>query len=332
MRLQFCYKKSTPIAVSMEATIDTIQFQSIFGSGRTLKQLFVILKKKSFIQSREYFIIIQTDENCYFSRRKVLNLSLSFCNHTMASKRGKNIFNADLATSYPFLVQCTKNKTPSDVHCNMCGSDFNIAYAGKSNIEKHIATIKHRKAHILRASNQPLTQFVHRTDYSTAAFEGAWAYHVVNANNSFLSTDCTSELFRECFGMKNFHSARTKMEAIVKNIIAPVGETIVKEDLLNCNYVTSTTDASNHGNTKLMPVMVRYFKPTEGVRVKMLEFTSVPNETSDTISSLLISTAEQNNIAEKVAGFGGDNCNTNFGSVERSGENNVYHKLPGIYL
>lgn len=245
----------------------------------------------------------------------------------MAPPRTKCIFNANLAAKYSFIVQSTQNPTRSDVRCTICNSEFNIGNAGKSDIEKHLKAIKHQNALKLKASNQPLSDFVHRIDIVAAACEGAWAYHVVNANNSFLSTDCTSNLFRECFGMKNFHSARTKTEAIVNNVIAPIGDSMLKEELSKCNFVTLTTDASNHGNIKMMPVMVRYFKPTEGVRVKMLEFTSVKNETSDTISSMLITTAERNNIAEKVAGFCGDNCNTNFGSAERSGENNVYHKL-----
>lgn len=244
----------------------------------------------------------------------------------MASTRGKCIFNAELATKYPFLVN-PANKTKSDVHCNLCNSEFSIANGGKSDIEKHLITIKHQKALKEKSTNQPLTNFVHRTNYATAALEGVWAYHVVNANNSFLSTDCTSKLFRECFEIKEFHSARTKTEAIVNNVIAPIGENMVKEELSKCRFVTLTTDASNHGSTKMMPVMVRFFKPTEGVQVKMLDFLSVRNETSETVSGMLIRTAEQKNIADKVAGFCGDNCYTNFGSAERGGENNVYYRL-----
>lgn len=188
-------------------------------------------------------------------------------------------------------------------------------------------TDKHKKAETANSGCQPLTNFVKRVDLNTAAREGVWAYHVVNANNSFLSTACTSKLFRECFGMKNFHSAKTKTEAIVTNVLAPLGEDMLKEELSNCRFVTLTTDASNHGNTKMMPVIVRYFVPTIGVRVKMLDLSSIKNETSDTIFDLLKNTAIQNDIADKFVGFCADNCATNFGSVERGGQNNVYHKL-----
>lgn len=88
-----------------------------------------------------------------------------------------------------------------------------------------------------------------------------------------------------------------------------------------------TTDASNHGSTKMMPVIVRYFIPTVGVRVKMLEFCSLKNETSLTIANLIMKTVEQNEIMEKFVGFCADNCVTNFGSAERGGDNNVLYRL-----
>lgn len=127
--------------------------------------------------------------------------------------------------------------------------------------------------------------------------------------------------------MKDFHCARTKTEAIVTNVFAPIAENMVKEELLKTRFVTLSTDASNHGNIKMMPVVVRYFIPTIGVRVKMLELSSEKNETSETIANLIKRTADKNDIKDKVAGFGADNAAVNFGSAERGGENNVFYRL-----
>lgn len=244
----------------------------------------------------------------------------------MAPTRGKCIFNDDLAKKFPIIVK-VKDKTSSDVKCTMCNSEFNIANGGKSEIERHLTSVKHVRAQQAKSFAQPMTSFLARVDYTAAAQEGTWAYHVIKANNSFLSTDCTTTLFRECFGLKNFHSARTKTEAIVTNVLAPLGENMIKEELLNSHFITLTTDASNRGNVKLMPVIARYFMPTVGVRVKMLDFCSIKNETSETIANLLMKTAEQNGIVDKFVGFCADNCPTNFGSAERGGENNVFYKL-----
>lgn len=248
--------------------------------------------------------------------------------------RSKCILNAELKKQYPFLEN-VPNKTKSDVRCTVCSSEFSIGNAGKTDIDKHIVTKKHQKGETDKLGCQPVKNFFKRIDTTLAAREGLWAYHIIKSNISFLSTDCSSKLFRECFAINNFRSARTKTEAIVTNVLAPIAEDMLNADLKSCRFVTLTTDASNHGSLKLMPVMVRYFLPTVGVKVKMLEFTSIPNETSETVAGLIKGTAEKNNIVEKVAGFCGDNCPTNFGSVERGGENNVYHRLkqwrPAIY-
>lgn len=236
------------------------------------------------------------------------------------------VFNAELARKFPF-IQSVPNKTRSDVFCTVCNSEFDISNSGRTDVNKHIESKKHFLALQAKSMSQPITNFAKPIDYKNASHEGVWAYHVIKANNSFRSTDCTSKLFRECFGLKDFHCARTKTEAIVTNVIAPFAQNVLKEELKNIRFVTCSTDASNHGNIKMMPVVVRYFIPTIGVRVKMLEFSTLPNETSETIADLIRSTARNNGIEDKVTGFCADNCSTNFGSRVRSGQNNVFYRL-----
>lgn len=57
-------------------------------------------------------------------------------------KRGKCIFNDELAKKYSF-IQKQKGKGKSDVHCMLCNADFSIEYAGKTDIERHMNTSKH---------------------------------------------------------------------------------------------------------------------------------------------------------------------------------------------
>lgn len=101
----------------------------------------------------------------------------------------------------------------------------------------------------------------------------------------------------------------------------------LKRELSEINYVSVSTDASNHGSIKMMPVVVRYFIPTIGIRVKMLEFSTEKGETSEIIASLLINTTKKNYIFDKLVGFCGDNCPTNFGSHDCGGEKNVFYRL-----
>ena len=99
---------------------------------------------------------------------------------------------------------------------------------------------------------------------------------------------CTSKLVQKCFEPK-FSSARTKAEAIVCDILAPYGYEELECDLECANFVSIFTDSSNHNSIKMFPVLVRYFKPSSSVHIKILEMTNLAGETAVTISTYLAS-------------------------------------------
>jgi hypothetical protein len=72
---------------------------------------------------------------------------------------------------------------------------------------------------------------------------------------------------------------------------------------------------------------VRYFTPTRGIQVKVIEFQNLSGETSEVLVSHILYVLAKYKITEKVIAFCGDNCNTNFGSFTRKGKNNVFYKL-----
>lgn len=112
-----------------------------------------------------------------------------------------------------------------------------------------------------------------------AAKEATFAYHTANHSMSFNSSSCSSKLISTFFETK-FSLGKTKCEAIVQNVIAPVAQEELKEDLNKSNFVSFSMNASNRKEIKLVPIIVRYFNPNEGVKVKLMEFKSVPGETS----------------------------------------------------
>lgn len=276
---------------------------------------------------------------CFFFFGKIQHfVCLSRWSQNYVSKmnrnRGKCVFNCDLAKKYPFIKKDLK-KSGSDVKCDICGANFNIANKGKTSIDQHVGSDKHKKRMNAAANSHTVqNMFTKNIDYPLAAREGAWTYHVIKSNESFRSSDCASKLIRTCFGIENFHCARTKCEAIATNVLAPYAEKKILNELLDRHYVCLTTDASNHGNIKMMPIVVRYFIPTIGIQVKLLEFATVKGESSEIIASLIINTAEQKQIVGKIVGFSADNCPTNFGSRDHQGKNNVYYRLkehmPGL--
>ena len=79
-----------------------------------------------------------------------------------------------------------------------------------------------------------------------------------------------------------------------------------------------TIDASNMKEVKLVPIVVRYFLPESGVKVKLME--SVLAETTEILSKYLLPVLDQTKLKDKSIGFWADNCNTNFGGIKRRGQ------------
>jgi hypothetical protein len=116
-----------------------------------------------------------------------------------------------------------------------------------------------------------------------AAEEGMFAFHTIMHNHSFRSMDCTSSLIKKIHD-KKFSCARTKCELIISNVIAPFAMEQVLEELKNTKFATLMVDTSNHKNLKLVPILIRYFNPQEGVQIKVLEFTNLQGETADILT------------------------------------------------
>ncbi|GFR22823.1 uncharacterized protein TNCT_492001 [Trichonephila clavata] len=153
-------------------------------------------------------------------------------------------------------------------------------------------------------------------DLNIVAADDIWAYHVMQENHSFWSYDCASKLIKSYFEPK-FTCARTKSEAIVLNVLAPTTMKELKDDLDKSNCITILNDASNHGNKKIYPTVVRYFQPYVGGKVNILDLRDQPEETSDINVNYLNQVLIDNNLTSKVMAFCGDFANVDFGGVAR---------------
>ena len=83
-----------------------------------------------------------------------------------------------------------------------------------------------------------------------------------------------------------------------------------------------TIDASNM--KELVPIVVRYFLPESGVKVKLLEFKSVIGETAEILSKYLPSVLDQTKLKDKLIGFCAGNRNTNFGGITKKEDKIMY--------
>lgn len=85
-----------------------------------------------------------------------------------------------------------------------------------------------------------------------------------------------------------------------------------------------------------MHVSGRYFLPLQGIKTRLVDFSNLFSETGKDIFDILKTTYETWKIGDKISSFCGDNCPTNFGTVDRKrGNKNVFARLKedlGDYL
>lgn len=105
----------------------------------------------------------------------------------------------------------------------------------------------------------------------------------------------------------------------------------LKKSLEKVNFVAIGTDTSNRGNIKMLPIVVRYFSSTEGIQNKMIDLFELGQETGKAVFGKVKSIVESYGLRSKFVVFAGDNCNTNFGGVNRNGTDNIFSRLGNEY-
>ena len=65
---------------------------------------------------------------------------------------------------------------------------------------------------------------------------------------------------------------------------------MLTQDLEGVEFVSLSTDASNHGHVKLLPIMVRYCKVdgSLSVETKLLDFVDLKGETAEQIATEIL--------------------------------------------
>ena len=131
---------------------------------------------------------------------------------------------------------------------------------------------------------------------------------------------------QNCSNLNSLSLKKTKGEAIIVNVFAPMCTDELHQELDRIDFVTMTIDASNI-KVKLASIEDRSLLPESGVKVRLLEFRSVSGETAEILSKYLLSVLDQTKLWDKLIGFCANNCNTNFGGIERRRQNSVFYKV-----
>lgn len=138
----------------------------------------------------------------------------------------KCTFNEELQKKFPLFK---KGKFDWEILCTICNSNISIANKGVTDINEHIATLKHKTRFQSQAgSSKVMETYITKpgTDDNIRAAEGAIAFHTVTHHMSFNSLDCTNSLNKELFSESNtakkLSCNRSKAIAIVNNVLAPL--------------------------------------------------------------------------------------------------------------
>jgi hypothetical protein len=124
--------------------------------------------------------------------------------------------------------------------------------------------------------------------------------------------------FLDCFknDAKLYQLGKTKAKAIICNVLSPhFLERFLTE--LNGRKFSLSTDASNHGDEKVFPLLVRY-SVRGNIKNRLLELTSLPGEKAVQISELIVASLQKFDLPiDKFIGFCADNAKANFGGKFR---------------
>uniref|UniRef100_H3AQW2 DUF4371 domain-containing protein n=1 Tax=Latimeria chalumnae TaxID=7897 RepID=H3AQW2_LATCH len=110
------------------------------------------------------------------------------------------------------------------------------------------------------------------------------------------------------------HYGRTKAESLVENVFAPHSTEELLGDLKNSKPFFIASDASNKGNVKCFPLMIKYFDKHSGIKEGLLDFYEDPNETADGVTERIYSILEEHDLSMKnVVSYTADNAAVNYG-------------------
>lgn len=233
--------------------------------------------------------------------------------------------------------------------CKICQVQFTVKYDGIGAIKQHLNSLKHKNIENQQKQNQLLNNFLESKNTpeneSLSLCELAFTYHSVKHHHSYNSADCFTKnakiLFPDSKLAQKLQCGRTKMEAIVKNVLAEASLQDVLYNLKNSSVsqvvpisepnslATSSTDksitfdsipfsiacdASNHGNKKMFPCIIRCFTLEKSIQNKIIDFYEDANETAIAISQKITQILNKSGLSAKnMISFSADNASVNFG-------------------
>lgn len=232
-------------------------------------------------------------------------------------------FREEYAVQYEWASKVSNNVFQA--YCQVCSKKFGIAHGGVNDLSRHQQTAAHQANKQAQRSSRSITDFFlqqSQQDVSlqenVSAAEATCAFHSAKHNLSYNSQDCSTKLYRYQFSdsriAKSVACGRTKLQAIITGVLAPESVRSILMELSENHFFSLATDASNHGNTKMFPLVLQYFSPTKGLQLKLYDLYPDHKEDAITISNKIKTALERGGLdINSITGYAADNANVNYG-------------------
>ena len=224
---------------------------------------------------------------------------------TSPRKKQKSMQKYRKEYSKEFPVFTTSSKGDTFAFCTLCCVHLSVAHGGRDDLKKHTRSVKHLDLTRQQGKNLKLdTFFVSDKDGdSVIKAEVLFTQFLIEHNIPIAAADHAAPLFRQMFHdsdvAKKYGSGRTKTTAIIIDMSRQNSRYIA--NFLCHTAFAIAMDGSNDTDTKLYPVVVRYYNSDLGeVVCHLLALPNlVGNSTGENIAGLLNETMERFSIPWK---------------------------------
>ena len=172
--------------------------------------------------------------------------------------------------SIEFPVFGPSTRSDSHAFCTVCSTHISVAHGGRDDLRKHTTGVKHIELSKQQGRNKTVNSFFTSNSESLSdkvtRAEMLFSQFLVEHNVPIAVTDHVGPLFKMMFPdseiAKKYGSARTKTSAIIKDL-ADSNATEIAQSLESTAFGLAT-DGTNDTDSKLYPVVVRYFDSKRG--------------------------------------------------------------------
>ncbi|KAH6946853.1 hypothetical protein HPB50_015642 [Hyalomma asiaticum] len=278
--------------------------------------MFWINDKETFVMADEFG---QDLEHVEVLQRKFDEFQKSSVSRSMAASKSKKylqVFLDSYTAEFPCFV--TSRKGDKYGFCTTCACDVSVSHGGKADIKVHIASQKHQDYFRAADGQGNIGSFFQKScEDSAIRAECLFTGFLVEHNLPLSVSDHAGLLFRKmfpkCEDTERYGCGRTKTTAIVGEMAAHTGNTMV--EALKRRAFALAVDGSNDSGSQMYPIVATYVEESRNVESRLLCLQELHGEaTGRKIGNLVLDALKSRGVPiENCIAFSPDNANVMIG-------------------